>query len=271
MSDASQETNAAPQEDRPVAVPQELTLRIRGGFHRFMAWIGWAGFLFCLVYLLGQFYLFNDYFDTTEGMRERFHSGSAKAKDKIAIIAVRGVIMSGDGFVKQQIDRVRSDDSIKAVVLRVESPGGTVAGSDYIYHHLKRLRDERELPIVVSMGSVAASGGYYISMAVGDQEKSIYAEPTTTTGSIGVIIPHVDISGLMKKYDISDDSIMSHERKRMLTMTRKMTPEHRQILQDYVDQAFGRFKKVVHEGRPVYRDKPGEVKDPETDPGSSHR
>jgi protease-4 len=66
---------------------------------------------------------------------------------------------------------------------------------------------------------MAASGGYYVSMAVGDQKDSIYAEPTTTTGSIGVIIPHYDLSGLLARFDVKDDSISSHERKQMLAMT----------------------------------------------------
>ena len=104
----------------------------------------------------------------------------------MAIITVSGVIVDGDGYVKKQIERVRQDEDVKAIVLRVNTPGGTVTGSDYILHHLNRLRAERKLPLVVSMGSVAASGGYYVSMAVGDQPQSIYAEPTTTTGSIGV-------------------------------------------------------------------------------------
>ena len=164
---------------------------------------------------------------------------------------MRGVIMDGDGFVKQQIDRVRQDDMCKAVVVRVDSPGGTVTGSDYIYHHLKRLREERQIPLVVSMGSVAASGGYYVSMAVGDQERSIFAEPTTTTGSIGVIMPHYDISGLLKQFQIEDDSIASHPRKQLLSMTRPMSDEDREIIQDYIDDSFSRFKEIVKSGRPV--------------------
>ena len=89
-------------------------------------------------------------------------------------------------------------------------------------------------------------------MAVGDQKDSIYAEPTTTTGSIGVIIPHYDISGLMARYDVKDDSIMSHPRKQMLSMTRPIPDDHREILQRYVNESFDRFKSIVKEGRPVF-------------------
>ena len=121
--------------------------------------------------MLSQWSARRDYFDVTQGIRERFHSGAEGGRDKVAVISVRGIILEGDGFVKRQIDRVRQDERVKAVVVRVDSPGGTVTGSDYIYHHLKKLREERNIPLVVSMGSIAASGGYYISMAVGDQEK----------------------------------------------------------------------------------------------------
>ncbi len=100
------------------------------------------------------------------------------------------------------------------------------------------------------MGSIAASGGYYVSMAVGDQPQSIYAEPTTTTGSIGVIVPHYDISGLLARFDVQDDSVMSHPRKRMLSMTRSMSEENREIVQQYVDDSFARFKSIVYAGRP---------------------
>jgi protease-4 len=90
-------------------------------------------------------------------------------------------------------------------------------------------------------------------MAVGDQPKSIYAEPTTTTGSIGVIIPHYDLTGLMDKYGVKDDSIATHERKQMLSMTRSLTPEHREILKAYIGESFDRFKDIVKEGRPHFK------------------
>jgi protease-4 len=229
--------------------------------------IGWFGFVICGVLLLQQRAANRDYLDTSRGIRERLHSGAEYGSDKVAIIAVRGVILEGDGFVKRQIDRVRDDERVKAVVVRVESPGGTVTGSDYIYHHLNQLRQERDLPMVVSMGSIAASGGYYVSMAVGDQQRSIFAEPTTTTGSIGVIVPHYDLTGLLARFDIVDDSIMSHPRKQMLSMTRSMSDEDRQIIQQYVDDSFVRFKSIVKSGRPQLREasQEDELVDPQTD------
>jgi protease-4 len=211
------------------------------------------------LFLMSFLGIYSDYFDTTNGITEKYVSGSKTGSDKIAILSIEGVIMEGDGFVKHQIDRIKEDDNVKAVVVRVDSPGGTVTGSDYIYHHLTKLREEKEIPVVVSMGAIAASGGYYVSMAVGDQEKSIYAEPTSTTGSIGVIVPHYNISGLMKEYHVEDDSIASHERKQMLAMTKEMPTEHREIVQQYVNEAFGRFKDIVKSGRPRYREHPEQL------------
>ncbi len=185
--------------------------------------------------------------DQTE---EHYHSLARHASDKVAIITVEGTILDGDGFAKKQIDRVRDDENVKAVVLRVNSPGGTVTGSDYLYHHLKKLAKERDIPIVVSMGGIAASGGYYVAMAVGDRPDTIYAEPTTWTGSIGVVIPHYNIAGLMQQWEIEEDSVKSHPLKQMGTPTKKMTPEERAIFQALVDDSFGRFKQIVLSGRP---------------------
>ncbi len=237
--------------------PQNVTVVVRSSSGwRVMAWIGWAAFFVCAFYAMGLHVAFEDYFDTTEGLQERFFSGAEDGVAKIAVIEVSGTIMEGDGHVKRQIDRVRKDEQVRAIVLRIDSPGGTVTGSDYLYHHLAKLRKDRDLPIVVSMGSMAASGGYYIAMAVGDQKDSIFAEPTSTTGSIGVIIPHYDLSGLLARFDMKDDSIASHPRKQMLSMTREITPENREILQRYVGESFKRFKEIVKSGRPKFRENP---------------
>lgn len=230
-----------------------IIIQTQGTFQRILGWIGWLGFFGCTMLLFGFVTAYYEYFNTTEGITEKYHSGARFGADKIAIIDISGVIMEGDGFVKRQIDMIREDKAVKAVVIRVDSPGGTVTGSDYILHHLKKLRDERKLKMVVSMGSIAASGGYYVSMAVGDEPQSIYAEPTTTTGSIGVIVPHYDVSDLMKRFDVRDDSIASHPRKQMLSMTRKMSDDDRAIVQAYVMESFERFKEIVKDGRPAFR------------------
>ncbi|WP_425618171.1 signal peptide peptidase SppA [Anatilimnocola sp. NA78] len=234
--------------------PQPIVIYQGGaGFWRIAAVFGWVGLFIAGLIVIGQWSALADYFNTTGNLEERYVSGGKFATDKIAIISIEGVIMEGDGFVKQQIDRVREDENVKAIIVRVDSPGGTVTGSDFIYHHLKKLREDKgKIPLVVSMGSMAASGGYYVSMAVAEQENVIYAEPTTTTGSIGVIIPHYNFTDLMKEHGVVDDSIASHERKQMLSMTRELSPENRAIIQSYVDESFGRFKNIVKSGRPIF-------------------
>ncbi|HEY1066804.1 MAG TPA: signal peptide peptidase SppA [Pirellulales bacterium] len=181
---------------------------------------------------------------------------------KIAVISLEGAIMEGDGFVKKQIDAVRNDDKVKGIVLRVDSPGGTVYGSEYIFHHLTKLMRDKKLPTVVSMGSLAASGGYYVAMAVGEQkdpagklpENVIFAEPATWTGSIGVIIPHYDASGLADWAKIKEDAIKSHPLKNLGSPLHPMTEEERKILQALVDESFATFKDRVKFGRPTMTD-----------------
>lgn len=195
-------------------------------------------------------------------IREKYVAENRFATDKVAIISIEGTILSGEGFFKQQIDHARKDikgGKLKAIVLRVNSPGGTISGSDYMLHHLQELVNDSKkakVPIVVSMGGIAASGGYYVSMCVGDTPNSIFAEPTTWTGSIGVIIPHYNVTELMSKWGIQEDDVVSHRLKGMGSITRKMTPEEREILQGLVDGGFKRFKDVVKQGRPAFRKNP---------------
>ncbi len=228
----------------------------RRRFGRWFAVLGWVLFVLCIPTILGKQAQTEEYFGADKKIAERYHSGSKSAANRVAIIEVRGAIMEGTGYVKNQIDRVRNDDNVQGVVLRINSPGGTVSGSDYIYYQLTELVKAREIPLVVSMGPLAASGGYYIAMAVGDQEDSIFAEPTTTTGSIGVIMPHYDLSGLLADYHVKNDAIVSHPRKQLLSMTREISPEDREVLQRYVDQAFDRFKGIVMDGRPAFKKDP---------------
>ena len=210
-----------------------------------------------VISIIGLATSYQSYFSPPGGPQERYHSLSKEASEKIAIVTVAGTIMEGDGFVKEQLDRVRKDDEVVAVVLRIDSPGGTVTGSDYLYHHIRQLCEQRKLPLVVSMGSICASGGYYIAMAVGDQDDSIFAEPTTWTGSIGVVIPHYDFSGMLADYKVKDDSIASHRYKLMGSPTRSLDQaeraEERQLFQELVNLSFEGFKEIVRSGRSKFR------------------
>jgi protease-4 len=211
--------------------------------------------------LLGISLLFNLRFLADQAvdnpLPEKFHSLNRHARDKVAILAVKGTIAGEERYFQRQIEQIRHDDRVKAIVLRVESPGGTITGSDFIYHHIQKLIQEKDIPMVVSMGSIAASGGYYVSMSVGDKKKVLYAEPTTWTGSIGVIIPHYDFSELLERYDVKDDSTSSHPLKQMGSLTRKFPPEvkeeEQRILKELVDESFASFKELVLKNRSPLR------------------
>ena len=215
----------------PIIVQQRST-----AFGRYGKWLI-AALVVCVMFIISLYSSYHSYFSPADVPQEKWHSLSRTAMKKIAIIDISGAIMEGeDSFTMKQVDRVREDDDVVGVVLRINSPGGTVTGSDYIYHHLRDLAEKRKLPIVVSMGSICASGGYYVAMSVGSQPDTIFAEPATWTGSIGVIIPHFDLSGTLSKLGISDDSIASGPLKEMGTPTRPMTDAERKVLQGLVDK-----------------------------------
>lgn len=229
-----------------------------GRYGRRLLWVALGISVLANISFLGAY---QSYFQPAGTIEEKFHSLNGRAQDKVAILAVDGVIMKGEtSFAKRQIDRIVEDPHVKAVVLRIDSPGGTISGSDYLYHHLQELTAKKKLPLVVSLGSLAASGGYYVAMAAGDQAKIIYAEPTTWTGSIGVIVPHYDLTGLLDKIDVKDDSIASHPLKQMLSPTRAASPElrdqERKLVQQLVDEGFGRFKQLVLDSRAELRKNP---------------
>lgn len=242
----------------PPSAPQQILVQQPASYFGRFGKLLLVGLIACLVIMAGMWSSYQQYYSPPGGPQERYHSLSKIAPKKIAIITVSGAILDGDGFVKRQIDLVREDSNVVGVVLRIDSPGGTVTASDYLYHHLRKLREDRELPMVVSMGSLCASGGYYMAMAVGDQPEAIFAEPTTWTGSIGVVIPHYDLSGLLASWEVKDDSIASHPYKLMGSPTRELSPEEREqereLLRTLVNESFERFKEVVRSGRPSFRD-----------------
>jgi protease-4 len=190
----------------------------------------------------------------SDTLPERFYSGNKKAKhNKIAIIHVEGVLMEGFvGYARKQIEEAARDKDVKAVVLRVNSPGGTITASDDLYHRLVRLREGTapqstgKKPIVVSMASLAASGGYYISMA-GDY---LFAEETTLTGSIGVYAAFPNVEKLGDKIGFKMDVIKQGEVKDGGSPFKTMTDQERAVWQDMVDSAYNRFCDVVDKGRP---------------------
>ncbi len=235
-----------------------VVLEQPGGWSRWGGRIAWAIAGIATLVAISSLAANASYFQGDSKVVEKYHSLSKVAADKVAIVTVAGAIMGGDGFAKAQLDRIEEDESVKAIVLRVDSPGGTVSGSDEIHYRLSTLAKDRDLPVVVSMGGIAASGGYYVAMANGGREDVIFAEPATLTGSIGVIIPHFDLSKFVKRFDIKDDSVASGPLKEMLSPTKDRSPDlaerERKLLQSLVDEMFSRFKEIVKAGRPKLDD-----------------
>jgi protease-4 len=239
----------------PAQAPQQIIIQQPSRRFGFLKWLLGIVAVIAVFTLLTAYSEYQSYYTPKNKPKEKYHSLDKYAAKKLAIIDISGPIMEDeDGFVKRQIDMVREDSDVVAVVARIDSPGGTVTGSDFIYHHLRQLVEERKVPLVVSMGGVCASGGYYVAMAVGDQPDAIFAEPTTWTGSIGVIIPHFDLSETLTALRIEDDSIASGPLKQMGSPTRPMSEEERKLLQQLVDDSFQGFKEVVLSGRPKFKD-----------------
>jgi protease-4 len=235
-------------------LPTRVILEHASPWGRWGTRIAWIVAGVSLLAALGSAGAFAQYFQRDGRVVEKYHSLSKSAPAKVAIVTLAGAIMGGDGFIRSQLDHVAEDESVKAIVLRVDSPGGTVSGSDEIHHRLGQLATKRDLPVVVSMGGIAASGGYYVAMANGGRDDVIFAEPATLTGSIGVIIPHFDLSKMLKRFDVRDDSVASGPLKEMLSPTKDRTPEladrERRLLKSLVDDMFVRFKEIVRAGRP---------------------
>jgi len=176
--------------------------------------------------------------------------------EKIAIIYVEGVIVGGRGesnvFTEQggtdqiikELHEARDDASVKAVVLRINSPGGSAAASQEVGEEIKKLRAQGKV-VVTSMGDVAASGGYWLAACT----DKIYANPTTMTGSIGVYVPYANWEELYKKVGIYQEKIKSGPHKDILSPDRPMTNEERAIIQVMVDDIYSQFVAVVAEGR----------------------
>ena len=164
--------------------------------------------------------------------------------EKVAVVRIEGPIMDSKNTT-DEIKGYLKDPSIKALVLRVDSPGGAVAPSQEIYEEVKKATLKKK--VIVSMGSVAASGGYYIS-APADR---IIANPGTLTGSIGVIMEIPNIEGLMNKIGVKTEVIKSGRHKDIASAFRKMGKEERLILQGVLDDVHEQFIKAVSDGRKI--------------------
>jgi protease-4 len=148
--------------------------------------------------------------------------------------------------IESELKRAGDDDRVRALVLRINSPGGGATASDQIYSEIVRFKRERKIPVITALGDLAASGGYYIACA-GDR---IVAHPTTVTGSIGVILMNLNLEGLLGKIGVRNETYKAGAHKDLLSPLRGATPEERRIIQAVLDTMHARFISVVRESRP---------------------
>jgi protease-4 len=147
--------------------------------------------------------------------------------------------------VKEELGKAAADDEIKAIVLRIQSPGGTVNASDLVHHEISEFKKKRNVVVVACFLGIATSGGYYVATAA----DHIIAQPTTLTGSIGTIALKFNVEGLMEKVGVTEETVKSGDKKDMWSPFRPATSEEKKIFQSIIDEYQGKFLEVVREGR----------------------
>lgn len=229
--------------------------------------LGAAALLFGLsiVVNVASFVFSNNWTSSFEDMLSLPESGYTEnvlemgdMSERIAVLSVDGVIQDTGGassffgdegynhqFFMDQLEMIKEDDSIKAVVLQVNSPGGGVVESAQIYDKIKEVQDEVGVPFYVSMGSMAASGGYYIS-APADK---IFVNKETLTGSIGVIMESVNYGKLAEKYGVDFVTIKTGPYKDIMSPTRDMTKDELAMLQEMINESYESFVNIIEDGR----------------------
>jgi protease-4 len=178
--------------------------------------------------------------------------------DKIAVVDVDGLLMNerNEGFwgggenpvslFVEKLQKAEDDPAVRAVIVRINSPGGGVTASDIMYQRLVRFRQERKVPVVAVIEDLGASGGYYVACGA----DRIVAHPTSVTGSIGVIVQTFSLAGTLAKLGISTDAVTSGKFKDMASPLKPLDPADRKVLQGMVDEFYQRFVGVVAKARP---------------------
>jgi protease-4 len=198
-------------------------------------------FFFSILFFIGR----------SAGKTSRFAFGN-----KIGVVEVRGVITESSGII-EEIHQYQEDEGVKAIILRIDSPGGGVGPSQEVHREILRFKSQTRKKVVTSMGSVAASGGYYIACA----SDRIVANPGTITGSIGVLMEFTNIEELFKKIGIKGIVLKSGEHKDIGSPFREMTPDEKKIVQDVIDNVQQQFIEAVVKGRKMDREKVVQIAD----------
>ncbi|MBM4338609.1 MAG: signal peptide peptidase SppA [Deltaproteobacteria bacterium] len=208
-----------------------------------VAIVGLLATFFVILFLIGQF--------TSRSGSTKFSFG-----DKIAVIEIRGLITQSLGVI-EDLHQYDTDEGVKAIILRIDSPGGGVGPSQEIYREVMKIKANQKKKVITSMGSVAASGGYYIASA----SDLIIANPGTITGSIGVIMEFTNIEELFKKIGIKGVVLKSGEHKDIGSPFREMTAEEKKLIQSVIDNVHQQFIQAVADGRKMDRSKVAQVAD----------
>jgi protease-4 len=169
--------------------------------------------------------------------------GLISFKEERVSLMIRGP--SKVAFFREALLKAQKDSDVSGVIVRINSPGGSVAASDAIYHEIMSFRQKRNIPVYAFIMELGASGGYYIASAA----DRIIASPTAVTGSIGVIAMKINIDGLLSKIGVSDETYKSGPKKDFWLPFRPSTPEEKKMLQDIIDKLYDRFINVVFENR----------------------
>lgn len=214
----------------------------------FLAFLGLAALMIFLILLLAMI-------ASKRRPRSETVEVASGGGQKIAVVEMVGPIYGSERMTRQ-LKSFGEQKSIKAIVLRIESPGGTVASAQEIYNAVRRIRKDGK-PVVVSMGDVAASGGYYVACGA----DTIMANPGTTTGSIGVVAEFPSVEGLLEKIGVQIHVIKSGDLKDTGSPFRPMTDQDRAYLQSWVNDAYDQFVNVVVEERKLPKRKVLELAD----------
>lgn len=198
----------------------------------------WLYVVLIAVVVLGLAFVFGvfSYFISAKGSGDSSFSFLRGAR--VGVVKIEGAILSSEEAI-EDIEEIRKDDSVASVVLRIESPGGSVGASQEILEAVRMLAEEK--PVVASMGSVAASGGYYVALGA----KQILANPGTITGSIGVRMEHVNVGGLLKWARVEHETLKSGRFKDLGSFDRPLSPADKEILEGVLKNMHVQFKEAV--------------------------
>jgi protease-4 len=226
-------------------------------------------FILTLLITSGCFNIKVNIIPEVQPLEEQVISGAGE--NKIVLIDISGVITSSEGGsvfsttkepgllaqVREELDRARSDKNVKAVVLRINSPGGGVTASDTLYHEIKKFKNETGVKVVAHFLDMGTSGAYYAALA----SDRITAQPTSIVGSIGVTMLRIDASGLMQKIGVQALQISSGEWKSMGSPFRPISPEETKLFQNMIDSLYGKFVSVVADERKMVPERVRQIAD----------